>query len=539
MADLVPVRRALLSVSDKTGLAEFAAALHKEFGVELISTGGTAHFLREHGLPVTDVAQITGFPEMMDGRVKTLHPAIHGALLAQRDNPQHVAAMEKHGIRPIDLVCINLYPFARTIEQSGVTLEEAVENIDIGGPSMIRSAAKNHRWVLVVTSPDRYDKVLGDLREHGGSCCGRHRLKQAQQAFAHTAEYDSYIANYLASAGGLDSAGLVLNLHKALDLRYGENPHQKATLLVGRQPNEASVAFAKQLHGKALSYINLLDADAALNAVKELDTPTACIVKHASPCGYATADDLPTAFINAYDADPLAAFGGIVALNRVVDLATAQAITGIDKLLEVIVAPGYDEPALKLLRSRWKNVRLLEVGPLTRRTSQSADADAQSPPASAAFDPEELMMHRIVGGFLVQQRDLLGIDEKSWKTVSSRQPTVHELRDLKLAWIACKHVKSNAIVIAKDRMTVGIGGGQVDRVNAARIAVYKAGQRARGAVAASDAFFPFADGPQLLLEAGVTAIIQPGGAIRDQETIDAVNKAGAAMIFTGQRHFRH
>ncbi|WP_428939056.1 bifunctional phosphoribosylaminoimidazolecarboxamide formyltransferase/IMP cyclohydrolase [Fontivita pretiosa] len=530
MADLVPIRRALLSVSDKTGLAEFATALHKEFGVELISTGGTARFLRDHGLPVTDVSQLTGFPEMMDGRVKTLHPAIHGALLAQRDNPQHVAAMEKHGIRPIDLVCINLYPFEQTIRKPNVTFEEAIENIDIGGPAMIRSAAKNHRWVLVVTSPDRYEKVLGDLREHGGSCCGKHRLKQAQQAFAHTAEYDSYIANYLASAGGLDSAGLVLNLHKALDLRYGENPHQKATLLVGRQPNEASVAFAKQLHGKALSYINLLDADAALNAVKELDTPTACIVKHASPCGYATADDLPTAFRNAYDGDPLAAFGGIVALNKPVDLATAEAITGIDKLLEVIVAPGFDEDALRLLRSRWKNVRLLEVGPLARGTAHSA---------AATFDPNELMMHRIVGGFLAQQRDLLGIDEASWKLVTSRQPTAQELRDLKLAWIACKHVKSNAIVIAKDRMAVGIGGGQVDRVNAARIAVYKAAERARGAVAASDAFFPFPDGPQLLLEAGVTAIIQPGGAMRDQETIDVVNKAGAAMIFTGQRHFRH
>lgn len=521
MSDLIPIKRALISVSDKTGLADFATALHKEFGVELISTGGTAKFLRDHGLPVTDVAQVTGFPEMMDGRVKTLHPMIHGGLLALRDNPEHVAAMQKHGIRPIDLVCINLYPFEKTIQKPGVSFEEAIENIDIGGPSMIRSAAKNHRFVLVVTSPDRYEKVLGDLREHGGACCGKHRLKQAQRAFAHTAEYDSLIANYLATAGGIDSAGLVLNLHKALDLRYGENPHQKATLLVDKKPSEASVAFARQLHGKELSYINLLDADAALNAVKELREPTACIVKHASPCGFATADDLATAFANAYAGDPLAAFGGIVALNQHVDAHTAETITAIDKLLEVIVAPAYDEAALQLLRTRWKNVRLLEVGEL------------------GSADPNELMMHRIVGGFLTQQRDLLGVDQSSWKVVSARQPTEAEIAELKVGWLACKHVKSNAIVIAKNRMAVGIGGGQVDRVNAARVAIQKAGERARGAVAASDAFFPFPDGPQLLLDAGVTAIIQPGGALRDNETIDAVNRAGAAMLLTGQRHFRH
>src|SRR6476661_8344899 len=301
MSDLVPVRRALLSVSDKTGLAEFARALHQEFKVELISTGGTAKFLRDLGLPVTDVSQVTGFPEMMDGRVKTLHPKIHGGLLALRDHPDHVQSMREHDIQPIDLVCINLYPFRQTIERAGVTFDEAIENIDIGGPSMIRSAAKNHRYVLVVTSPERYEKVIGDLHEHKGSSCGGHRLKQAQRAFAHTAEYDSIIANYLATAAHIDSAGMVLNLHKALDLRYGENPHQRATLLVGRKPEEASVAFAKQLHGKELSYINLLDADAALAAVKEMREPAACVVKHATPCGYATGPDLPTAFRLAYE----------------------------------------------------------------------------------------------------------------------------------------------------------------------------------------------------------------------------------------------
>ena len=522
MSDLVPVKRALISVSDKSGLLEFAKALHEQFKVELISTGGTAKYLREVAkLPVTDVSQVTGFPEMMDGRVKTLHPKIHGGLLAIRDNPEHAAAMKEHGIAGIDLVCINLYPFEQTINKPNVTFDEAIENIDIGGPSMIRSAAKNHRWVLVITSPERYEKVLGDLREHNGCSCGKHRLKQAQRAFAHTAEYDSLIANYLATTLGTDSPGLVLNLHKAADLRYGENPHQKATLLVGRKPNEPSVAFAKQLHGKELSYINLLDADGALSAVKEFSTPAACIVKHTTPCGCATANDLPTAFRRAFEGDPLAAFGGIVALNREVDLATAQAITAIDKLLEVIVAPAFDTDGLQLLRERWKNVRLLEVGPL------------------GSFDTSELHMHKIVGGYLVQQRDLLGLDEANWKVASDRQPTPKEWEDLKFAWLVCKHVKSNAIVVAKDRMLLGAGAGQMDRPSAARLAIAKAADRAVGSVAASDAFFPFPDAPRLLLDAGVTAIIHPGGSLKDKDTLDVVNQAGAAMVLTGQRHFKH
>ena len=551
--DLVPVRRALISVSDKTGLADFATRLHQEFGVELISTGGTAKFLRELGLPVTDVSQVTGFPEMMDGRVKTLHPSIHGALLALRDNPEHVEAMKQHGMTPIDLVCINLYPFRQTIEKPNVTFEEAIENIDIGGPSMIRSAAKNHRFVLVVTSPDRYEKVLGDLREHQGHSCGMHRLKQAQRAFAHTAEYDGLIAQYLQERvsgfgdrdSGAEKAGAVsspeprtpdpeprfppalhLQLAKKQDLRYGENPHQRAALYVDaeRNPAEASVAFAQQLHGKELSYINLLDADGALGTVREFQVPAACIVKHTTPCGCATADDLPTAFRRAYEGDPLAAFGGIVALNRPIDLATAQAITAVDKLLEVIVAPSYAADALQLLRERWKNVRLLAVGEL------------------GAANGAEPHMHKIVGGYLVQERDLAGVDESKWKVASQRQPTEQELRDLKFIWLVCKHVKSNAIAIGRDGQLLGAGAGQMDRVSAARLAIGKAGERikaGRGASAASDAFFPFPDGPKLLLEAGVTAIIQPGGAIRDQETIDAVNEAGATMIFTGERHFLH
>jgi phosphoribosylaminoimidazolecarboxamide formyltransferase/IMP cyclohydrolase len=533
MSDLVPVKRALISVSDKTGLAEFAKALHQEFAIELISTGGTAKFLRDLGLPVTDVSQVTGFPEILDGRVKTLHPMVHGALLGVRDNPEHLAAMTEHGIEAIDLVCINLYPFEATIANPNVTFEEAIENIDIGGPSMIRSAAKNHRFVLVVTSIDRYEKVLGDLREHQGSSCGKHRLKQALRAYSHTAAYDAKIAEYLSTqigggkqAGGGDRmpASIELNLKKIQDLRYGENPHQKAALYSDRRPSEASVAYAKQLHGKELSYINLLDADAALAAVKELGAPAACIVKHATPCGFAVAKDLPTAFRKAYEGDPLAAFGGIVALNKEVDLASAQAITGIDKLLEVIVAPSFAPDALELLRSRWKNIRLLEVGPVA--TNDQADA-------------KEMHLHKILGGYLVQERDLAGSDEAGWQVVSNRTPTQQERIDLKVAWLACKHLKSNAVALAKDTMMVGGGAGQQDRLNAARIAVAKAGERARGSVAASDAFFPFPDGPRLLLEAGITAIIHPGGSVRDQETLQVVNEAGAAMVLTGQRHFKH
>ncbi len=547
MSDLVPVKRALISVSDKTGLVPFATALVNEFGVELISTGGTAKALRDAGLPVKDVSEVTGFPEMMDGRVKTLHPLIHGGLLGLRDEPSHVEAMQKHNIQPIDLVIINLYPFQQTIAKPDVTFDEAIENIDIGGPSMIRSAAKNHRFVLVCTSADRYEKVLGDLREHKGSSCGKHRLKLAQRAFAHTSEYDGTINAYLKkqldqaiphAAAQRSVADLRAELPERIDLsmtrvqtlRYGENPHQPAGLYASGSASRLSLADAKQHHGKELSYINLLDADAALACVKDFDGPAACIVKHATPCGVARAQDIASAFVNAYDSDPLAAFGGIVAVNRPIDLATAQKIVEGQKFLEVIVAPDYAGDALALLKGRWKNVRLLEVSSMGVSPMPGHERDAHD---------TRLSIRSIDGGFLVQESDTVGIVESEWKVVSNRQPTAQELADLKFAWLACKHVKSNAIVLAKNGATVGIGGGQVDRVGAARIAIEKAGERAKGAVAASDAFFPFPDGPELLLKAGVTAIVQPGGSQRDQLTIDAVNAAGAAMVFTGRRHFRH
>jgi phosphoribosylaminoimidazolecarboxamide formyltransferase/IMP cyclohydrolase len=526
MSDLVQVRRALISVSDKTGLAEFAGTLQREFHVELISTGGTAAFLRNAGLSVIDVSDITEFPEMMDGRVKTLHPKIHGGLLAVRDNPEHAAAMKEYGIQPIDLVCVNLYPFEKTVANPNATLEDAIENIDIGGPSMIRSAAKNHRYVLVVTNPDRYEKVIGDLRKHAGSSCGKHRFKQAQLAFAQTAAYDSAIARYLGTK--LDEAReplpekIELDLTRKQVLRYGENPHQTGALYLDeRKSTEASVARATQLHGKELSYINLLDADGALGCVKEFSNPAACIVKHTTPCGCAEADELPTAFRRAFEGDPLAAFGGIVALNIEVDLATAREIVSIDKLLEVIVAPGFKEDALALLKERWKNVRLLAVGAMGER------------------DAGELHMHKIAGGYLMQERDLAGVDETAWKVASKRQPSKEELADLKFAWLVCKHVKSNAIVVCKNRMLLGAGAGQMDRPSAARLAIEKAGWRAAGSVAASDAFFPFPDGPKLLLDAGVTAIVHPGGSLKDKETIDLVDARGAALVLTGRRHFKH
>ena len=516
---LVPVKRALLSVSDKTGLVEFATALHEEFGVTLLSTGGTAKTIRDAGLPVTDVSDVTGYPEMMDGRVKTLHPKVHGGLLGRL--PQDQAVMKEHGIEPIDLVCVNLYPFEQTVAKPDVTYEEAIENIDIGGPSMVRSAAKNHARVLVVTESERYEKVLGDLRKHGGSSCFKHRQKMAFQAFKATNEYDNAIAGYLHDQLHGESQSV---FSEPISLRYGENPHQEARLeRLWKAPTEASVAWAEQHHGKQLGYINLLDADAALAAVKSFEGAACCIVKHATPCGIGIGANVAEAFENAYASDPLAAFGGVLAVNQPIDQAAAAAMVDGQKFLEVIVAPSYDADALQLLMDRWKNVRLLSVGPMNKGVGLQEDESR----------------HRIYGGELVQDRDLIGVVESEWNVVSDRQPTDAELAAMKFNWLCVKHVKSNAIVIGGESATFGIGGGQVDRVAAAKQAVAKAGDRAKGAVAASDAFFPFPDGPEALLDAGVTAIVQPGGSRNDQMTVDLCNERGAALIFTGRRHFRH
>jgi phosphoribosylaminoimidazolecarboxamide formyltransferase/IMP cyclohydrolase len=548
--DLAGVKRALISVSDKTGVVAFATALQREFGVELVSTGGTAKALREAGLTVADISEVTGFPEMMDGRVKTLHPKVHGGFLAVRDNPEHVAAMELHGIRPIDLVCVTLYPFEATVAKEGCTFGEAVENIDIGGPAMIRSAAKNHRSIVVVTDAVQYEKVLKHLRANGGQTPYAFRLDLAMWAYTRTAQYDAAISAYMGKAyfekkqeaGSKDAAGAeetfaaelagltpaaTVALQRAETLRYGENPHQMAAFYTVNGAREAGVATAKQLHGKALSYINLLDADAAIELVREFAEPGAAVIKHTNPCGCAVGATLGEAFDLAYAGDPVAAFGGIVALNRDVDDETAGRIVGGKRFLEVVIAPGYSEGALAMLKERWKDCRLLATGDLGGKRD------------------ERLLHYRsVTGGVLVQQRDLAGFDPARCTVTSLRQPTGAEWRDLAFMWLVTKHVKSNAVAIGKGGQLLGAGAGQMSRPMSAKIAIELAqknghAEKLAGSVAGSDAFFPFPDGPELLIGAGVTAIIHPGGSKKDQETIDLCNRHGVALVATGRRHFAH
>ncbi len=528
MTDLVPIRRALLSVSDKTDLIPFAKRL-ATLGVTLISTGGTAKALLAAGVPVTPIEQVTDFPEMMDGRLKTLHPKVHGGLLALRDNDTHLDAMKRHGIEGIDLVCVNLYPFEQTVAQPNVTEAHAIENIDIGGPSMIRSAAKNHRFVAVVTDPAQYDRVSQELESQQGSTTLALRRWLAGAAFARTAAYDTAIAAWMTAArsDAKFADALVLRLTRVdLELRYGENPHQKAALYADPRWRESSVVNARQLHGIPLSYCNLFDADGALELVKEIDSAShaaAAVIKHANPCGFAVATDLPTAFAKAYEGDPVAAFGGIIALNRRVDLATATAITAVKHKLDVILAPGYDPQALDLLRERWKNTRLLEVGELPAPSRRTAD----------------LALKQIAGGMLAQERDLAPFDPTTWTHAAGPAPSDADLLDLRLAMIAVKHLKSNAVCLVKDAMLVGAGAGQMDRLTSCRLATEKAGPRAKAAAAASDAFFPFRDGPDILIAAGVTRIVQPGGSVKDADTIAACNDAGVTLLLTGRRHFKH
>lgn len=533
MAEFVPAKRALISVTDKTDLVPFARRLLNH-GVTIISTGGTAKALTEAGIPVTPIEQVTNFPEMMDGRLKTLHPAVHGGLLALRDNDAHVKAMIEHNIQAIDLVCVNLYAFEKTASTPDIADEKVIEQIDIGGPSMIRSAAKNHRFVAVVTDPSQYDRVANDIDANRGSTSLQLRKELASAAFARTAAYDTAIATWMGqrdSQGGQPSIfpdPLVLQFRRAEEMRYGENPHQLAALYVEPGCVEANVVSAQQLHGKQLSFNNINDANAALELVKEFTTPAAAVIKHTNPCGCAVGGDLKQAFERAYAGDPLAAFGGIVALNRKVDLATATAITQGEKFLEVIVAPEYDEDALELLRSRWKTVRLLATGQL---------------PTPGQRDRRQIDIKRVIGGLLAQQRDMENMSPITWQHIAGPKAADAILDDLHLAWIACKHVKSNAIVLAREGQIVGAGAGQMDRVESCKIAIEKAnirGQsRSQGAVAASDAFFPFRDGPDTLIKAGVKAIVQPGGSKRDDETIAACNEAGVTLMFTGKRHFRH
>ena len=529
MTDLVPVRRALISLSDKSGLDELAAGLARH-GVEIVSTGGTAAKLRETGAKVRDISDLTGFPEMMDGRVKTLHPKVHGGLLGVRDNPDHAAAMEEHGIAPIDLVVVNLYPFLKTV-MSGADRDTIIENIDIGGPSMVRSAAKNHAHVAIVTDPADYSPLLDQLDAHGGTTL-EFRKKLAAKAYALTAAYDSVISQWFAFAdqGQRWPETWVIANELKMGLRYGENPHQQAALYLPVGPSTPGIAHAQQLQGKELSYNNLNDANAALELVCEFreSDPTVVIVKHANPCGVATRGSLIDAWREALACDSVSAFGGIVATNRPLDAATAEAITEI--FTEVVVAPGADEEALAIFAKK-KNLRLLVTGglPDPRRPGQT--------------------MAVITGGLLVQDRDNGMITRDELKCVTKRQPTEQEIRDCMFAWTVAKHVKSNAIVYAKDGVTAGIGAGQMNRRDSARIAAIRAKEAAEangwpeprtvGSAVASDAFFPFADGLLAAAEAGATAVIQPGGSIRDEDVIAAADEAGLAMLFTGMRHFRH
>ncbi|PAU74671.1 bifunctional phosphoribosylaminoimidazolecarboxamide formyltransferase/IMP cyclohydrolase [Halomonas salipaludis] len=523
-ASSLAVRRALLSVSDKTGIVDFARGL-SEHGVELLSTGGTYRLLQENGIAVTEVSAHTGFPEIMDGRVKTLHPKIHGGILGRRG--QDDAVMAEHGIDPIDMVVVNLYPFASTVAKPDCTLTDAIENIDIGGPTMVRACAKNHAHTTIVVNAEDYARVLGELAAHHGAVSEETRFDLAVRAFEHTAGYDAAIADYLGRRvpGGEDGFPRTYNLqfHKKQSMRYGENPHQNAAFYVEADASEASVATATQLQGKALSFNNVADTDAAFECVKAF-TDTACvIVKHANPCGVAVGANAQEAYDKAFATDPTSAFGGIIAFNVALDADTARAI--IDRqFVEVIIAPGVSEEARAIVAEK-ANVRLLDV------------ADHWPGEREHAHD-----LKRVTGGLLVQDRDLGMVGRDEVTVVSERVPSEQELRDLAFAWKVAKYVKSNAIVYAKHGQTVGVGAGQMSRVYSARIAGIKAadeGLSVPGSVMASDAFFPFRDGIDAAAAAGITAVIQPGGSMRDQEVIDAANEAGIAMVFTGMRHFKH
>ncbi|WP_305042349.1 bifunctional phosphoribosylaminoimidazolecarboxamide formyltransferase/IMP cyclohydrolase [Geoalkalibacter sp.] len=521
---MASIKRALISLSDKTGIVEFAREL-AGFGVEILSTGGTAKLLRDSGLPVKDVSEFTGFPEMLDGRVKTLHPKVHGGLLGLRDNPEHVATMAKHGIEPIDMVVVNLYPFEATVAKQGCTLEDAIENIDIGGPTMLRSAAKNNRDVTVIVDPADYAPVLAEMKAAQGAVSRDTNFSLAVKVYQHTAAYDGAISNWLGKKLGAESAEfpptLTFQFHKAQDMRYGENPHQKAAFYVERDIREASIATARQLQGKELSYNNIADTDAALECVKQFSEGPACvIVKHANPCGVALGKNLLDAYGRAFSTDPESAFGGIIAFNRELDAATAKAIVD-QQFVEVIIAPKVTAEASQVVAAK-KNVRLLQCGFWPEKS------------------PSRLDLKRVNGGLLVQDTDLDLLDEI--KVVTKRRPTDQEMEDLLFTWRVAKFVKSNAIVYGKAGMTIGVGAGQMSRVNSARIAAIKAehaGLEVKGSVMASDAFFPFRDGIDNAAANGIAAVIQPGGSIRDEEVIAAADEHGMAMVFTAMRHFRH
>jgi phosphoribosylaminoimidazolecarboxamide formyltransferase/IMP cyclohydrolase len=521
-SSITRIQRAILSVTDKTGLIDFARKL-ASLGVELISTGGTAKLLRDSGVAVKDISELTGFPEMLDGRVKTLHPKVHGGILHRREDPKHISAVAEHGIQPIDMVVVNLYAFEKTAAKPGVKFEELIENIDIGGPSMIRSAAKNFHDVAIVTSPADYDSIAGELSKSGGSLSLDTKWKLAQKAFATTAAYDSAIAStlerisnngnfHLTPADETFPQTLRISFQKTLDLRYGENPHQKAAMY--SDGSSIGVANARQLQGKELSYNNIVDLQAAWDLAQEFDEPVCAIIKHTNPCGAATGKTLAEAYKKALETDPVSAFGGVIGVNRPIDGEAAEEMHKL--FLEVIAAPGFDEAAKAKFATK-KNLRLVEV----------------------ATSAQKWTLKNISGGILVQDNDMRPLQDADLKIVSKRPPTPEETRALLFAWKVCKHVKSNAIVYARDGQVVGVGAGQMSRVDSAKIGAMKAQLPLKGTVAASDAFFPFPDGVEEIARAGATAIIQPGGSQRDAEVIEAADRLGLAMLFTGVRHFRH
>jgi phosphoribosylaminoimidazolecarboxamide formyltransferase/IMP cyclohydrolase len=507
------IKRALISVSDKTGIVDFAREL-KSFGVEIVSTGGTAKALRDAGIEVRDIADVTGFPEMMDGRVKTLHPRVHGGLLALRDNPEHLAAMQQHGIEPIDLVVVNLYPFAETIAREGVTREEAIEQIDIGGPAMIRSAAKNAADVAVIVDPSQYPQLIEELQQHAGSISIPVRERLAAEAFRQTAQYDALVSSYLAGGGDDFPATLTSTITKITDLRYGENPHQRAALY--KTSSTGGLANAEILSGKEMSFNNYVDADAAWQLVTDFRDTACAIIKHTNPAGVGLGETTAEAYTKALATDPVSAFGGIVAFNRAVDVAAAHEVTKI--FTEVVIAPDYEAAALELLQSK-KNLRVIRMAQTKRN--------------------DELELRQISGGMLVQTEDVHELRKEDLKVVTKRQPTDDEVRALLFAWTLCKHTKSNAIVYARADQTVGVGAGQMSRVDSVKIGAMRAQLPVVGSVLASDAFFPFRDGLDEAARHGITAVIQPGGSVRDDEVITAADEHGLAMVFTGVRHFKH
>ena len=521
----VRIRRALISVSDKTGVIEFARAL-SGLGIELLSTGGTAAAIREASVEVTEVSEFTGSEEILDGRVKTLHPRLHAALLARRDDPAHMAELERQGIEPIDLVCVNLYPFERTVARAGVGEEEALEKIDVGGPTMIRAAAKNHSHVAVVVRPESYDAVIAELGEAGGEISSETRHWLANEAFAHTAAYDAAISRWFGMRYEAFPSHWVMAHEKFIELSYGENPHQKGALYIEAGARTHVLSRIAKQHGRALSFNNVLDLDSARKLIDEFDDPACVIVKHNNPCGAAIAESVGDAYENAFACDPLSAFGGVIVLNRRVDRALADRLH--QQFIEVLMAPGFDDDALEVLTQK-EAIRILE-------------AEEQR-----SYEARERDLKRVRGGLLVQDPDRIDETRETMTVATSAQPSEDQWRDMLFAWKVCRHVRSNAIVIAKGGATIGIGAGQMSRVDSVRIAIDKA-RDARGDAAAdllagssvaSDAFYPFPDGPLVAIEAGSTALIQPGGSKRDGEVVAACDEAGVAMVMTGRRHFRH